>query len=53
MMVKVEEGELKFKCIVCGKTTKGKDARKSMRKHIETHIDDLSYPCNQCNKVSR
>ena len=50
MMEKVEDEESKFKCSVCGKITTGKH---SMRKHIETHIDDISYPCNQCNKVSR
>ena len=50
MMAKVENEESKFKCSVCGRTTTGKNA---MRKHIETHIDDLTYSCHQCNKVSR
>ena len=50
MMAKVENEESKFICSVCGKTITGKTA---MRKHIETHIDDLSYSCHQCNKVSR
>ena len=55
MMEKAEDGEIKWKCNVCGKTTKGKDwgiARSNMRIHIETHIEGLSYSCNQCGKVS-
>ena len=56
MMVKAEDGEIKYVCTVCGKIAKGKDwgtAKRDMRKHIETHIEGLSYTCNQCGKVSR
>ena len=42
-----------WKCTVCGKSTKGKDAKTNMRCHIETHMEGLSYPCNQCDKVCR
>ena len=54
-MEKIEVGECKWKCSVCGKTTKGKTgmARQDMRRHIEAHMDGLSYPCNQCEKVSK
>ena len=47
------DGKIVAKCTVCGKENKGKDARKDMRRHIETHIEGVSYPCNQCGKVSR
>ena len=56
MMVKAEDGETKWICTICGKAAKGRDwgiAKFNMRKHIETHMEGLSYPCNQCGKVSR
>ena len=52
MMEKAEDGDVKWKCNVCAKTTKGKDWGIA-RCHIETHIDGLLYPCNQCGKISR
>ena len=48
-----DNGEHLLKCTVCGKTTKGAKAKVHMRTHIETHIEGLSYPCNQCGIVSR
>ena len=39
-----------FFCIACGKI--GKDDR-NMRRHIETHIDGISYECNICAKTFR
>ena len=56
MMEKAEDGEIKWICTVCGKAAKGKDwgtAKCNMRIHIETHMEGLSYSCNQCGKVSR
>ena len=53
MMEEHDDGENKWKCTVCGKATKGNDARRDMRRHIETHMEGLAYPCNQCGKVSR
>ena len=56
MMKKAEDGEVKWNCKVCGKTVKGKNwgsARQHMREHVETHIEGLSYTCNQCGKASR
>ena len=39
-----------FCCKICGK----KDKKKfNIREHIETHIEGLSFPCNQCEHVSR
>ena len=51
MMEKIHDGEYKWKCTVCGKTTKGK--ARDMRRHIETHIGGLSFSCSQCQKVCR
>ena len=42
-----------WKCKICGKTNKGSDARKDMRCHIETHLEGLSYPCQQCGTICR
>ena len=54
MMIKINDGEFKCaQCTVCGKTTKGKDATRDLKRHIETHIDGLSYPCKICGKFSR
>ena len=50
MMERADEGGNKWKCTICGKTTN--DTR-DMRRHIESHIEGLSYPCTQCNVVSR
>ena len=53
MMEKVD-GENSWMCTVCGKETRGKPvAKDNMMRHIETHIEGLSYPCNLCGKVSR
>ena len=56
MMKKAEDGEVKWNCTVCGKTAKGKNwgtARQHMMEHVETHIEGLSYTCNQCGKAIR
>ena len=37
-------------CNACGKS--GTDKR-NMRRHVETHIDGLSYPCQLCGKTFR
>ena len=50
MMERAEGGENKWKCTVCGKTTRDTT---DMRRHIERHVEGLTYPCTQCNKVSR
>ena len=39
-----------FSCKACGKI--GKDDR-NMRRHVETHIDGISYECNICAKTFR
>ena len=39
-----------FNCSVCGKT--GKD-HSNMKKHVEIHVEGLSYPCQSCNHTFR
>ena len=50
MMESFISGDVKWKCTVCGKGTKDKC---DMKRHIESHIDGVSHPCNICGKVSR
>ena len=38
-----------FECTSCGKTS---GDRKSMRRHVETHMD-VSHSCQLCDKVSK
>jgi hypothetical protein len=47
-LVREEAG--RFKCSVCGKTSK---TRPHLREHIEIHIDGAEYPCHICGKVNR
>lgn len=46
-----ERSEFKWRCKVCERRTKG--SKDNMRRHVEKHIDGLSYPCLQCGKVSK
>ena len=50
MMERINDGEYNWKCTVCGKRTKGSPTQ--MKRHVEVHIEGLSYPCTQCGKVS-
>ena len=45
---KLESGNVR--CTLCGKIT---NDRRNMRRHIETHMEGLSYVCPSCNKVFR
>ena len=40
-------------CIECGKMLKGKSSLGNMKQHFETHIDGLSYPCENCGRSYR
>ena len=44
------EAGISWKCIVCGKTSTYKQ---TFERHIETHIEGISYPCNQCGAIKR
>ena len=51
-LVKAEDGT--YSCGVCGKAgnlnLKPGNQKQNMRKHIETHLDGLSFPCQSCGK---
>ena len=47
-MMQVADG--KPSCTVCGKTS---SSRKDLKRHIETHIEGLSFPCDECDKSFR
>ena len=50
-MENVNDGERnKWRCTVCGKTTSLKG---DIKRHVEIHIEGISYPCNICETVSR
>ena len=42
-------------CKVCGKTFGGakRNANMSARRHVEIHMEGLSYSCSQCGKTFR
>ena len=48
LMEKLEDG--RWRCTICEKAAK---LRSDIKRHIETHMEGLSYPCNQCGKISR
>lgn len=39
-------------CTICGKTD-GRNSAANLRKHIETHIEGVSFPCGFCGKILR
>ena len=43
-------GAKAWRCTVCGREIHD---RRDMRRHVETHIEGLSYPCNLCDAVKR
>ena len=50
MLEYFDDGENKWKCVVCGKLSSHKA---HIRSHIKTHIEGMSFPCHQCSKVFR
>ena len=51
MMENIHDGEgNKWRCTVCGKTSKDKN---NVRRHVESHLEGVTHPCNRCGKISR
>ena len=50
LMERHTDGDNMWKCTFCGQK---RNKRSDMVRHIETHMEGLSYPCNQCGKISR
>ena len=44
------DGDTKWRCTVCAKLIK---VQRDMGRHIETHIEGVSYPCHLCGAVKR
>ena len=53
----IENDDGTFSCGFCGKTGDKKQILKTrkfvMRRHVETHLEGLSYPCQTCEKTFR
>ena len=39
-----------YKCLLCDKVSKKSI---DIKRHVETHLEGLSYPCQQCGKTFR
>ena len=53
MIDRIDSADNILMCTVCGKQSKGTKAKTVLRQHIETHIEGVSHPCNQCDTVTR
>ena len=50
----IDDDEGVLKCKVCGKVSTAKaNMRQNMRKHVEIHIEGLSFDCQICSKSFR
>ena len=47
-VIRGEDGN--YSCGYCGKTSRNKA---DMKKHVETHLEGLSFPCQNCDKTFR
>ena len=41
------------RCTICGKVNSGRDGKRNLENHIETHLEGLSFPCHLCGKTFR
>ena len=48
---KCDDGNVK--CTVCGKMETSRNKVQNLKKHIETHLEGLSFPCQFCGKTFR
>ena len=48
-----ETDDDKLICRVCGKVTTGRNKKQDIGKHIETHIEGLSFDCQLCDRTFR
>ena len=47
----LKENDGTFSCLLCGKS--GVKHKGDMKKHVETHLEGLSFPCQHCGKTFR
>ena len=47
----LKESDGTFSCLLCGKS--GVKHKGDMKKHVETHLEGLSFPCQHCGKTFR
>ena len=45
-----KQADGKWMCLTCGRIYKNKG---HLKEHVETHIDGLKFPCQNCDKVLR
>ena len=51
-LMKAEDGS--YSCGVCGKAGDyTRNRRHNMKNHVETHLEGLSFPCQNCDKTFR
>ena len=47
----LKESDGTFSCKLCGKS--GSKRKDNLKKHVETHLEGLSFPCQHCSKTFR
>ena len=47
----LKESDGTFTCLLCGKS--GSKRKDNLKKHVETHLEGLSFPCPYCGKIFR
>ena len=41
-----------WRCVVCGKVASDSKARGNLKRHVETHLEGISHPCDICGHTS-
>ena len=47
----LKESDGTFTCLLCGKS--GSKRKDNLKKHVETHLEGLSFPCPYCGNIFR